>query len=88
MRRWAHAHAVPLSKALALLRLASPPWFRRPARRRKWTLNWSEVTPDIVVGSCPRSPEDVVRPSCIVHFRLQRMRAAKSVHRAHLLVQR
>jgi hypothetical protein len=30
--------------------------------RRKWTLNWSEVTPDIVIGSCPRSPDDVVRP--------------------------
>lgn len=28
---------------------------------RKWTLNWDYVTDDIIVGSCPRSPEDLVR---------------------------
>ena len=27
----------------------------------RWTLNWNYVTDDIIVGSCPRSPEDVVR---------------------------
>ncbi len=31
--------------------------------RRRWTLNWDDITPEIVVGSCPRSPEDVVRES-------------------------
>mmetsp|Transcript_8591 Transcript_8591/g.31731 ORF Transcript_8591/g.31731 Transcript_8591/m.31731 type:complete len:352 (+) Transcript_8591:169-1224(+) len=24
----------------------------------KWTLNWNEITPEVLVGSCPRSPED------------------------------
>eukprot|EP01024_Parvocaulis_polyphysoides_P052890 TRINITY_DN5249_c0_g4_i2.p1 TRINITY_DN5249_c0_g4~~TRINITY_DN5249_c0_g4_i2.p1 ORF type:complete len:466 (-),score=50.57 TRINITY_DN5249_c0_g4_i2:327-1619(-) len=27
----------------------------------KWTLNWSNITPDIVVGSCPRSTDDIQR---------------------------
>lgn len=27
----------------------------------QWTLNWNEITPNIVVGSCPRSPGDVDR---------------------------
>jgi hypothetical protein len=27
---------------------------------RRWTLNWDEVREDILVGSCPRSVEDVV----------------------------
>ncbi|XP_024526678.1 phosphoglucan phosphatase DSP4, chloroplastic-like isoform X2 [Selaginella moellendorffii] len=26
-----------------------------------WTLNWNEITSSIVVGSCPRSPDDVDR---------------------------
>lgn len=26
---------------------------------RKWTLNWDEVEKDVIVGSCPRSPEDI-----------------------------
>lgn len=31
---------------------------------RRWTLNWDDISPDIVVGSCPRSPADVVRLGC------------------------
>ena len=54
---------VPLPKAWRFCAGPRRPDVGRSARRRKWTLNWSEVTPDIVVGSCPRSPEDVVRPS-------------------------
>ncbi|KAK9843931.1 hypothetical protein WJX84_009299, partial [Apatococcus fuscideae] len=27
----------------------------------RWTLNWNDISPEIVVGSCPRSPSDVVR---------------------------
>lgn len=27
----------------------------------RWTLNWDQITDDIVVGSCPRSPSDVDR---------------------------
>jgi len=26
---------------------------------RKWTLNWGEIRDDIVVGSCPRSADDI-----------------------------
>ena len=26
-----------------------------------WTLNWGDITPDIVVGSCPMTPDDVRR---------------------------
>lgn len=27
----------------------------------RWTLNWDAITPNIIVGSCPRSPEDIDR---------------------------
>jgi len=27
----------------------------------KWSLNWGEITPDIIVGSCPMTPDDIVR---------------------------
>ena len=27
----------------------------------KWSLNWSEVTPRIVIGSCPMTPDDIER---------------------------
>ncbi|KAG0566519.1 hypothetical protein KC19_7G069500 [Ceratodon purpureus] len=27
----------------------------------RWTLNWDSITPNIIVGSCPRSPGDVDR---------------------------
>jgi hypothetical protein len=40
-------------------------FYRFPQREvvayRKWTLNWDEITPNIIVGSCPRSTQDVVR---------------------------
>ncbi len=29
---------------------------------RRWTLNWDKIEDNIIVGSCPRSPSDVVRP--------------------------
>lgn len=28
---------------------------------RGWSLNWGEVTPYLVVGSCPRTPDDICR---------------------------
>ena len=31
-----------------------------------WTLNWDAIRDDIVVGSCPRSAEDIVRFSALV----------------------
>jgi hypothetical protein len=27
----------------------------------RWTLNWDSITPNIIVGSCPRSPGDIDR---------------------------
>ncbi|HYQ71834.1 MAG TPA: dual specificity protein phosphatase family protein [Gammaproteobacteria bacterium] len=27
----------------------------------KWSLNWSEVTKDIVIGTCPMTPDDLIR---------------------------
>ena len=30
-------------------------------RCRRWTLNWDPVLDNVLVGSCPRSAEDVVR---------------------------
>lgn len=27
----------------------------------RWTLNWNQITPNIIVGSCPRSPGDIDR---------------------------
>lgn len=27
----------------------------------RWTLNWNSITSNIIVGSCPRSPEDIDR---------------------------
>ena len=29
--------------------------------RRRWSLNWDTITPEIVVGSCPRSASDIDR---------------------------
>ena len=34
-----------------------------PQDEWKWTLNWDYITPQLVVGSCPRSPSDIVRPT-------------------------
>ncbi len=31
---------------------------------RRWTLNWNEIVPGITVGSCPRSPSDLVSLPC------------------------
>lgn len=28
---------------------------------RRWSLNWNTITPEIIVGSCPRSPSDIDR---------------------------
>lgn len=28
---------------------------------RRWSLNWNDITPEIVVGSCPRSTSDIDR---------------------------
>ena len=28
---------------------------------RRWSLNWDQITPEIVVGSCPRSASDIDR---------------------------
>ena len=28
---------------------------------RRWSLNWDTITPEIVVGSCPRSASDIDR---------------------------
>eukprot|EP00897_Mesotaenium_endlicherianum_P001689 jgi/Mesen1/1548/ME000134S00667 len=32
-----------------------------PQDEWRWTLNWDAVTPDILIGSCPRSPSDLDR---------------------------
>jgi hypothetical protein len=33
----------------------------------KWTLNWNEVLPNVVIGSCPRSAQNLVRLFCHKH---------------------
>lgn len=51
-----------------------------------WTLNWDEIRPDIIIGSCPREPGDIDKihekaapgailclqhDACLAHFRIR-----------------